>query len=132
MALLEWHEHYSLGIPAIDHEHRELIGLLNELVEALSRPGAREEVLDCFGEVHSGIASHFALEEKIMRDRNYDEYAEHKADHYRLLEELRDIMDEYESAGQIDAQEFAGRLDRWFTEHFKNRDARLHGRLGSR
>ena len=31
MKLIEWRDKFQLGIPAVDHEHRELINLINEL-----------------------------------------------------------------------------------------------------
>lgn len=131
MPLLQWRDEFSVGIADVDHEHRELIALINELVERMTGGGPEAPVLDYFGEVHAKIAAHFALEEKIMRDRNYDQYADHKADHDRLLDELREIMDAYEDGELPQVDELAGRLERWFGEHFRTRDARLHQLLSS-
>ena len=33
MALLQWKDRYSVGIAAVDHEHKELIGLINRLYD---------------------------------------------------------------------------------------------------
>ena len=65
-----------------------------------------------------------------MRKRNYDQYKDHKDDHERLLDELRDIMDDYEENAYFSDEEFSAHIERWFTEHFKTRDARLHKHLG--
>ena len=67
-----------------------------------------------------------------MRQRKYDEYEAHKADHERLLDALRDIMDSFE-AGDFDgvSEELSLRLKDWFVEHFSTRDARLHKVLGN-
>jgi len=43
-----------------------------------------------------------------------------------LLDELRDIMDAVEDDGSYDESRLADDLERWFTEHFKTHDARLH------
>ena len=61
-----------------------------------------------------------------MREHTYDQYEEHKADHERLLDEIRDIMDAYEDDARFDKNELAACLSTWFTEHFKTKDARLH------
>ena len=102
MALVEWRDEFRIGIESVDHEHRALIQLINDLHARVADGGDggeadREAVLDFLGEVNTKISSHFALEEKIMRERGYDEFAEHKADHERLLDGVRDIMDDYES-----------------------------------
>ena len=66
-----------------------------------------------------------------MRIRAYDQYADHKADHERLLDSLRDIMDTFE-AGDFDglSEDLGLRLRDWFVDHFKSKDARLHKMLG--
>jgi hemerythrin-like metal-binding protein len=127
---LEWNERYSVGIPAVDHEHREIIELINTLVGRIVESPASEENLEYLGEIYARIAAHFALEEKIMREAGYDEYADHSSDHGRLLDDIREMMDEYEDRRAFDAEAFVERLDRWFGDHFRTRDARLHGRLG--
>jgi hemerythrin-like metal-binding protein len=127
MPLIEWKDEYAVGIPAVDHEHRTLIELINRLHARLTSEGAREAVIDFLGEVHAQISSHFALEEKIMRDLKYDGLAEHKADHESLLDDIRDIMDDYEAGAFDDAEgAFAERLGEWFGRHFRTLDARLH------
>ncbi len=131
MTFIRWKAEYSLGIPSADAEHRELIELLNEIYEELLRTGAGESATqDFLGELYAKISAHFALEEKLMRDYRYDGYREHKADHERLLNEIRDLMDEYEDSKELDAEAFSSKLDAWFSNHFRTMDARLHQRLG--
>ena len=129
MSLIEWDENYSVGVAAVDHEHRELIGLVNEAHDRLMRPGDADAVMDFLGEIFARISAHFALEEKLMRARNYDHYDEHKADHERLLDEIRDMMDDYEDGESFSEELLAQQLQAWFTGHFRSHDARLHRRL---
>lgn len=90
-------------------------------------PGAPEDAVAAFlGEINVRIGAHFALEEKEMRGRRYDQLAAHKADHERLLDEIRDLMDRYEDDQSFDEQELARRLTDWFTVHFRTHDVRLH------
>jgi hemerythrin-like metal-binding protein len=131
MPLIEWKDEFSIGIPDVDHEHRQLVGLINELHATLSAGESDLAVMDFLGEIYAHIAAHFALEEKIMRERHYDQFRDHKEDHERLLDELRDIMDDYEENAYFSDAEFAGRIERWFSEHFRTRDARLHRYLGN-
>ena len=82
------------------------------------------------GEIYARISAHFALEERLMREHDYDEYDAHKADHERLLDDLLELIDDYEEDRVEDLAAFGARLDGWFSEHFRTRDARLHRRLG--
>ena len=125
-----WRDDFSVGIESIDYEHRELIRLINMILERLEEGGDHEEVAGDLGEVHARIAAHFALEEQIMRERKYDQFSDHKTDHERLLDDIRDIMDAYEAGTYAEQREaFAERLEDWFVVHFKTRDARLHRHL---
>ena len=65
-----------------------------------------------------------------MRDYHYDEFDAHKADHERLLDQLRDIMDAVEVDNEVDDDELSTVLEHWFARHFQTHDARLHGKLG--
>lgn len=131
MAPLEWKDDYSVGIPAVDHEHRELIGLVNQLHEALALEKSEEEVAEIFGDLFRAISAHFALEERFMREQRYDQTTEHKADHERLLDELRDIMDDHRAGEGDSIERLSASVDAWFATHFQTHDARLHSRLGA-
>ena len=130
MTPIEWRDEFSVGVASVDHEHRELIELINSLSDRASRGRSRDETVGILGEIFAQIAAHFALEEKIMRDAGYDGYREHKAEHEALLDDLRDIMDRVEDDGSYDDERLCADLEDWFTVHFKTQDARLHGALG--
>lgn len=127
MSLIEWRKEFETGIPSVDHEHRELVDLINRLHEHMASGADQARVAEFLGEVFARIAAHFALEESIMRKHAYDEYEAHKAEHEKLLDEIRDIMDGAST-------EYAGSLSTvvrdWFVNHFKSKDARLHRKLG--
>jgi hemerythrin-like metal-binding protein len=131
MTLLEWRDDFRIGIEEVDHEHRALIELINALHGALGDDRTGESVEAFLGEIYASISSHFALEEKVMRSRGYDQLAGHKADHERLLDDLRDLMDEQVGGAILDEERFAQRLARWFAGHFQTHDARLHRFLGA-
>jgi hemerythrin len=131
MALLQWKAHYSVGIEAVDHEHKELIELINRLHDELVGTGTALSVEAFFGDLFTAISAHFALEERFMREQHYDQLAQHKADHERLLDEIRDIMDEFIDDKETGRDELSVRLDTWFSRHFETHDARLHNALGT-
>ena len=130
IVLLRWKDEYSVGIEAVDYEHRQLIDLINWLYRALDAPDARWTVPAFFGDLLAGISAHFALEEKFMREHGYARLDAHKNDHERLLDELREVMEAFEQSEEVDAVELARRLDAWFSRHFRTHDAELHRAIG--
>lgn len=129
MSLITWRDEFSVGVASVDHEHREMIELINELDHGMQDAAAHEEVVRALGEIYARIAAHFALEEKIMRDANYDHFGPHKADHEALLDTLADVMDAIENEGRYDERSLSAKMEHWFSEHFRTHDARLHRRL---
>ena len=129
MDLIEWKDSYAIGVPAVDAEHRELIELINEVNRRLEAGEQGMTVSNFLGEIFARISAHFALEERIMRERGYDQLGPHKADHERLLDIIRDIMDDYEDHNVYDPATLGSRLNDWFSEHFRTHDARLHRHL---
>ena len=130
MAPLEWKDQFSVGNKAVDHEHKELIELVNRLHETLSSGEPKDEVARVLGDLYRAISAHFALEERFMREHRYDEAVQHKADHERLLDELRDLMDDYGADDTASAEKLMAGVEAWFVNHFKTHDSRLHARLG--
>ena len=131
MSLIEWRKEFSVGVAEVDHEHRELVAMINALHEAMGAGADRDDIINALGEIYAQISAHFALEEQIMRDRGYDEYEDHKADHEHLLDDIRDIMDRHDADAYLDVEaELSAHLREWFTAHFKTKDARLHKMLG--
>lgn len=127
MPIIQWRKEFETGVPDVDYEHRELVDLINALGDQVEAHASREQIQQFLGEVFAKIAAHFALEESIMRKHDYDEYEAHKAEHERLLDEIRDIMDEAEADY---GQALSTTVGTWFINHFKSKDARLHKKLG--
>jgi len=130
MALLEWEDRFSVGDPAVDHEHRELIDLVNDAASAVAEQGGAERLDRAFGDLLRAVSAHFAHEERQMRQASYDQITQHKADHERLIDTLRDIMDAAPEAPERSAGHLVEVLGDWFTGHFSSHDARLHRKLG--
>ena len=130
MALLRWKDHYSVGIEGVDHEHKDLIELINRLHDQLST-GESLAASAFFGALVKAISAHFALEERFMRERGYDQLPQHKEDHERLLDEILCWIDEFDRDEMADQEDLAARLNAWLSRHFETHDARLHGAFGS-
>lgn len=130
MSLLKWKPAFSLGVPAVDLEHRELIEMINETYTHLENENDAQQVEEALGEIIAGISAHFALEERMMRNAAYREYADHKDSHEELLDDIRDLMDSYASDPVAGRELLSAGLSSWFEEHFSTFDARLHGELG--
>jgi hemerythrin len=130
MSLITWKDEFSVGVAAVDLEHRELIELINRLDTDMHEYATQTTVVEALGEIYARISAHFALEEKIMREADYEGFANHKKDHELLLDELLNVIDNVDDAGRYDRTGLSRQLDSWFSDHFRTHDAKLHQRLG--
>jgi hemerythrin len=126
MALVEWQDEFCTGIPGVDYEHQKLIEDVNSVYALIDEQADKDDVIDSLGDIYGSISAHFALEEQMMDKYGYDRYKEHQADHERLLDDIRDITNDFEDSTELDNEGFKQRLNDWFQSHFKTHDSRLH------
>lgn len=131
-SLIEWREQFAIGLPEVDHEHRDLIATINTLHARLGSAAPAGEVVGALGDIHSAIAAHFALEERSMAQLGYPALPAHKADHERLLDEILDILDGVAAAQDYSPGALGVMLADWFGVHFRSHDADLHRWLAGR
>jgi len=124
---IEWRDEFRTGIDSVDHEHQELVNLVNKVLLQMDHDDPQPMIIEALGDLNAKIAAHFALEELIMRRASYVDYEPHKDDHERLLDEIRDIMDAYEDGEYVERRtDFISHLTSWFVTHFSTMDAKLH------
>jgi hemerythrin len=104
---------------------------VRKLHDEMSSHAGKPAIEAFFGDLFKAISAHFALEERFMRERKYDEFVQHKCDHERLLDEIRDIMDDFSEHEETARDELAKRLESWFARHFETHDARFHKAFGT-
>ena len=130
MSLINWRDEFCIGIDAVDHEHRQMIELINELDNAMQQTASHATIVEALGEIYARISAHFALEEKIMRASLYAGFPAHKKDHELLLDSLLEVIDSVDLDGGYDRAALSHELDAWFSDHFRTHDAKLHHQLG--
>lgn len=116
MAYLDWNPAFETGVPGIDYEHRRLVDMLNAINEMISHQAGPREVADVLADFHALASAHFALEEKIMRDQKFAGLQERQQNHYRLLDEVRDIMDDYEDGSLRAGNSLPETLKQWLAK----------------
>jgi hemerythrin len=71
MAAITWKEFYSVGDPSLDAQHQQIIGVINELYEAMEKKSTQQvikPILDC---LVNYTFEHFKREEETMEAVEY-------------------------------------------------------------
>lgn len=129
-----WKNEYSVGVDQIDHQHKQLISIINalELTANLStaRPDYRAKIEDVFNKLVSYTQLHFATEEAMMGMFDYPGMAEHKMGHDAFVEMVSDkkalvvaFMDAGDmSKAKTQLESVLMFLTRWLVEHIQRSD----------
>lgn len=116
----EWSERLSVGIEAVDAEHRLQISLVKALEDALAQPGA--DVGSILQQLLDYSNAHFVAEELIMRLHAYPGYEEHVLAHGRLLEQLARVKGHHAEGKHAATRELAAAVRHWLVEHVQTMD----------
>ncbi len=86
MAFFNWTSDLASGNSQIDSDHKQLIGLLNKLHDAMSAGKGNAVLGTILDELISYTATHFKREEMLMQQIGYADFVSHKAEHVKLVE----------------------------------------------
>lgn len=129
MALMEWTEKLSVGVAALDEDHKKLVSMVNELYDAMLAGHGKEKL----GPILDGLVKytrfHFAREEKYFAQTGYPGSAAHKEQHDALTRQVLDVQQKYAAGAtatlSVDVMHF---LKKWLVTHIQGSDQsyRLH------
>ena len=123
MALLHWRENMSVGVDAVDDDHRHLVDLLNRLHFLVLAGADRPSVGEVLEELVRYTDYHFDREEKLMEAGNYPGLEEHRACHRDLARRLLEYHKTFEDRpDSFDVAAFYDFLSEWLVVHVLEKD----------
>ena len=120
-ALITWSKSYSVGIGSMDREHQRLIDIINSLYAAMRSGKGKEVIGDILNELIEYTKTHFADEERLMRDSGYPGYEDQKRAHEVLIAKVLEIQEKYRSGTAL-SQEIMSFLKNWLVNHIQGMD----------
>jgi hemerythrin-like metal-binding protein len=117
--LIAWNDTYNTGHEQIDKEHRNLVGIFNELAESMSKGQSREECATVLNALVEYAQSHFLTEEQLMAAHSYSHAAQHKAIHDRFFADVQAFKAQYESGAVTLPVSLLTFLQEWLNNHIK-------------
>lgn len=122
MALMEWRPEFSVSVRQLDDQHGKLVGMVNELHDAMRVGKGREVLGPILDALISYTASHFAEEERLMRQHGYPDLARHKSEHDKLTGQVLDLQRQYRSNGAVLSMTVMNFLRDWLVNHIQGED----------
>jgi hemerythrin len=85
---LEWKDEYSVKVVEIDNQHKKIIALINQLYEAMIKNDMEATVIDILSEMQDYANNHFATEEKMFVECEYEDAVAHTKTHEAYRERV--------------------------------------------
>ena len=122
MAYMSWKELYSVNVKEIDEQHKKLIGMINELHDAMKVGKGKVVTSLILKEMIDYAATHFATEEKYMIKFEFPGYAQHKAEHDAFSVKVLDFQQKYNEGSIALSFEVMEFLEDWLVKHILGTD----------
>ena len=97
MAVLQWRDELSVGVPAIDRDHQRLIDTLNRL-RRLDGVSDETVIASALNEVVQYTQGHFRREEMLMRLSGYPGYQAHVRLHQQMAARAVELENRFRAA----------------------------------
>ena len=113
---------YSVKVESIDKQHQVIFDTIDRLHQALGEGQGKSVVKRVLDELVAYTVKHFASEEAVLQHQNYPQLAEHKLEHKKLLDKVRDFQKQYEAGIPDVALNLMSFLMAWLREHILSTD----------
>jgi hemerythrin len=122
VAMMEWQDSFSVGITAMDIQHKQLVAMVNQLYEAMRTSKGDVVVKTILPSLVQYTKSHFASEEKVMKDAGFPGLAAHQAIHQQLTKQATDLLEKIKTGKMVPTVSLASFLKDWLINHIQGQD----------
>lgn len=127
---IQWKNEYCIGVPRVDEQHQQLIGLINSLYQKIGPETKPQDVWELLESFNRYADTHFATEERIARESNVpiDDFNAHKAKHESYRDRMVSFRRDLENHDKRAPVQLMAYLSTWWLSHILVEDMEL-GRL---
>lgn len=119
---VEWNDSLSVGIEAIDADHKRLLGMINQLQTAAHYHTDDEMIEKTLNDLVEYTKYHFSREEEIMQANDYPDFDGHKQQHEDMVNQVLKFIDEYRVDKTRTIDNVTLFLKTWLINHIKGSD----------
>lgn len=133
MSLVAWSEDLTIGVAAVDADHRKLFSLVNYLYDSMIQGKDKPVIDDFIDSLIIYTRQHFDREETFFEETVYPDRAAHKKEHEDLIAQITDAHKKYKAnASSTQLLEMIGFLNKWMIEHIRKSDQKYAPYLKAR
>jgi hemerythrin-like metal-binding protein len=132
MAFMQWNDDLSIGIPAIDGQHRRLVGLIAGLHDAMARGDGQVILASLIDELVRYTNTHFSTEERLFARHKYPGSKSHIDEHTKFCTQIEEFRARFKAGSGSLSVSVMNFLKDWLIHHIQGTDRQYAPFLESR
>jgi hemerythrin len=129
-----WTPAIAVGHALIDRQHQELFARADQLLEAMQKGRAGEELAELLQFLKSYVQEHFGTEERLMVSKGYPAVVAHRAQHAEFVRRFEEDLEAFTAKGAtamvvLDIKDL---IRGWLVNHVSTVDVKLAGFLNAK
>ena len=125
MEWIGWDEKHATGHAGMDHGHKKLMDLINQLAHGMENNAPKEFCSNTLEQFIEQARIHFLAEEQLMDSLRYPKAAEHKAIHATMLNDVLAFKASYDASDTTEFITLLVVLDSWLKRDIAAADKSL-------
>jgi hemerythrin-like metal-binding protein len=122
MEKLIWNDSLSVGSPEIDHQHQQLVQMLNQMIGANDLTVGSELISDTLTRMTEYTDYHFTAEEDLMQAHDYPDLEAHRLQHHEFMRKTAELSVAAMDHDYKIPDEILDYLKNWLVEHIMKSD----------
>ncbi|WP_298439455.1 bacteriohemerythrin [Geobacter sp.] len=122
MALITWNDSLSVKVKQFDDQHKKLVDMVNQLFDAMKGGKGSQVLGDILRQLIAYTQTHFAAEERLMKQYAYPDFEAHKKEHNALVMQVLDLQKQFQEGKPVLTQNVMTFLRDWLSRHIQGDD----------
>jgi hemerythrin-like metal-binding protein len=122
MALMNWDNSFSVGIPSIDNQHMKLIQMINDLHDSMKSGKGQDVLKKILNDMANYTVNHFNTEELLFKKHGYADTESHIMQHRMFIDKVSEVKKEIESGKPVFTLKLMNFLKDWLQNHILKTD----------
>ncbi len=123
--MIQWNASFEVGHGMIDSQHRQLVDILNVVMDGLKKPTGDIATQTALKRLIDYTRTHFTAEDKLMVQHNYPDIVAHRKQHSDLIAKVDALLADVKSGKQLVGPKTVMFLQNWLVDHILKIDKRL-------
>ena len=125
LSYVKWKDSYYVGVEEIDYDHKQLVGMINQVVTASQDHLADNIVPEILDKLIDYTKYHLEREEKLMEQYDYPVKEQHAIQHAKFIGKINRFYSKYSEERNMKNQEVFDFLRCWLLKHISSTDKDL-------